>query len=214
MSCTVYYTCFPAPLPADRFAALLAPMPHDIREKVLSYRRWQDAHACLLGKHLLLYALSSAGDPVHLADLQYTAHGRPFLPGKADFNLSHAGTLAVCAVAGKGRIGIDVEYPKPIDIQALKDQFSIEEWRHIQDAPSPEKMFYDYWTRKEAILKADGRGLSVPLRDVWVGGPSPGRLYGQPWHLTAVEGLGEYSCCIARDVEEATYRLEPVNFSA
>jgi 4'-phosphopantetheinyl transferase len=213
MFCIVYYTWFPTPLPAGRFAALLAPMPESVRQKVLSYRRWQDAHASLLSKHLLLYAFSNAGETVDLASLQYTPEGRPFLPGKPDFNLSHSGTLAVCVVAGKGRIGIDVEYWKPIDIHLLKDNFTAEEWRHIKDAASPEKTFYDYWTRKEAILKADGRGLSVPPSDVRIAGASTGILYGKRWYLTAVEGWKEYSCCIATDMEELTIRLQPVNFS-
>jgi 4'-phosphopantetheinyl transferase len=188
-------------------------MPGPTREKVLSYRRWQDAHASLLGKHLLLHAFSNAGEILDLADLQYTPNGRPFLPGKMDFNLSHAGTLAVCAIAGKGRIGIDVEYRKPIDFTSLKDHFSPEEWRHIQNAPLPEKLFYDYWTRKEAILKADGRGLEIALSDVSVGGASPGHLHGKPWFFTAIEEWSEYSCCIATDMENISFRLQEADFS-
>ncbi|MDR2383938.1 MAG: 4'-phosphopantetheinyl transferase superfamily protein [Prevotellaceae bacterium] len=28
--------------------------------------------------------------------------------------------------------------------------------------------FYDYWTIKESVIKAEGRGLSIPLKNIFV----------------------------------------------
>jgi 4'-phosphopantetheinyl transferase len=96
--------------------------------------------------------------------------GRPHLSGETetdlDFNLSHAGDAIVMAVANQ-RIGVDVEEVKAdIPYTKLARRFFAETEIEAVEAAGRETapaVFFECWTRKEAIVKAVGRGLSMGL---------------------------------------------------
>jgi 4'-phosphopantetheinyl transferase len=85
------------------------------------------------------------------------------------FNLSHTRGMVACAISRGHAIGIDVEavdrYISFLDI--AREYFSDEECKHLNgvvSAAQPET-FYRIWTLKEAMVKAIGQGLSLPLKD-------------------------------------------------
>jgi 4'-phosphopantetheinyl transferase len=92
-------------------------------------------------------------------------------PGLAEamplrFNLSHSKTLAVLAVTIGGEIGVDVEDIRPIEADVAKRFFSAREVASLGTLSDWEEWlagFYRCWTRKEAVLKAEGAGLRIPL---------------------------------------------------
>jgi 4'-phosphopantetheinyl transferase len=83
------------------------------------------------------------------------------------FNASHSGTVAVIAVARAGRIGIDVERLRPlVDAESIATRFFSAGEAAALAALHPRdrvKGFFNAWTRKEAVVKALGGGLSIPL---------------------------------------------------
>lgn len=82
-------------------------------------------------------------------------------------NVAHAGEWVLLAI-GRAAVGIDVEEIKS-DFwyeELLSSVFSPEEQRHIRSSGQPRRQFYDGWTRKEALLKATGNGLSDELAAV------------------------------------------------
>jgi 4'-phosphopantetheinyl transferase len=83
------------------------------------------------------------------------------------FNLSHTRGLVCCVVAWELEVGIDAEQHRRLDdLDALaRHCFDPGEGRVISAAPQPQRTssFYDYWTLKEAYLKATGIGLSAGL---------------------------------------------------
>jgi 4'-phosphopantetheinyl transferase len=86
------------------------------------------------------------------------------------FNLSHSGDLALLAVASGRDVGVDVEQVQPIaDADAIAEHYFCARERDTLrqiDGEARMALFYTYWTRKEAILKATGDGLSLPLDQV------------------------------------------------
>src|SRR6202000_2332149 len=77
------------------------------------------------------------------------------------------GTLLV-ALRQQGAVGVDVEhFDRSTDImEVAQANFTENETSSLAAITDPEKRqraFYRYWTRKEAIGKADGRGLLLPL---------------------------------------------------
>jgi len=83
------------------------------------------------------------------------------------FNLSHTAGLALVAVAGNGRVGVDAEIVRPeIEVADLSRRFfAPAEAAEILALSADVRLaaFFTCWTRKEAFVKALGGGLSVPL---------------------------------------------------
>jgi 4'-phosphopantetheinyl transferase len=81
-----------------------------------------------------------------------------------EFNLSHSGDFIVIALSHSG-IGIDIEYLKrSFDFRdVLTNCFNEEEMSFVLQGDIALN-FYSLWTRKEAVLKATGEGLTDMLQ--------------------------------------------------
>jgi 4'-phosphopantetheinyl transferase len=108
------------------------------------------------------------------AELRFRSnpHGKPEidLPKSARilrFNLSHTRGLLVGAVTCGREVGVDVEaIDRMVDIDSIASRFfSATEKVALRSLPPPERRqrFFEYWTLKEAFVKARGEGLSLPL---------------------------------------------------
>jgi len=181
MALLLYATEFPRQLPDAAFYHGLDRLPAALQPKILRYRRWEDAHAALLGKLLLLVGLNEAGSPATLDDLLYTPNAKPYFPEGPNFNISHSGNWVVCALSQTGRIGVDIEQVKPLSFEDFQTQFTPREWQAIRSAPDPFAAFYRFWTAKESLIKADGRGLGIPLLELDVTDYRPIDLDGAVW---------------------------------
>lgn len=145
------------------FEQFLGELPQDFVNRVRRFRRWQDAQAALLGRLLLIHVIGK-GDRSILSRLEYTPYGRPYIQGLPDFNISHSGNHVLLACDPFSRIGIDIEETRPIHHEDFRFQMTDNEWLRIDTAPDPLAAFYTYWTQKEAVIKAHGNGLSLPLK--------------------------------------------------
>lgn len=107
-------------------------------------------------------------------EFEYGKHGKPSLKGIADiqFSLSHTRELFLLGFARESAVGVDVEYmEREIDIEKLSSYvFSNKELDKfiIADKKLQQELFMNAWTRKEAILKAKGSGLTFPMKEVEV----------------------------------------------
>ena len=178
------------PRPLDALESLLDPGERERADRFLveSDRRvFVASHGIL---HLVLGAFLGR-DPARLC-IRQAQDEKPRLADDGptlDFNLSHSGDLAMIGVA-TAPVGVDVEQIRDVpDLDRLiagtlaPDEaaglMAISQ-EHRQDA------FYACWTCKEAVTKALGRGLSMPL-DSFVVETSPLR---DP-ALRALEGSSE-----------------------
>lgn len=97
-------------------------------------------------------------------------HGKPGLVGierPLDFNLSHSGDWLACAVSGGVPVGVDIEFcnPKRVSLKVARRFFREEEaaWLERSDEDSRAQRFFDFWTLKEAAVKARGDALAPGL---------------------------------------------------
>lgn len=123
----------------------------------------------MLGRLLLSVGCKKLGVP-DLTKISVDRYKRPYLLPGIDFNISHSGDFVLCVISDSERVGIDVEKIRHVDVAEFKDCFSACEYQAITQASSPVSEFFLYWTLKEAAIKADGRGLAIPLSNVIIQG--------------------------------------------
>ena len=154
----------------ESYKALLSPDEH---ERMARFVFDRDRRAFLLTRALVRTTLSRYAQ-VAPADWRFitNVHGRPEILDRPDgapdlrFNISHTDGLIACAVTIGREVGVDVEN---IGRHLLHDvagrHFAPGEVSDLRALPEDEqqKAFFDYWTLKEAYIKARGMGLALPL---------------------------------------------------
>ncbi len=126
------------------------------------------------------------------------------------FNLSHSDGWALLAFTRDRRIGVDVERVRPLSDRGIARRFFAPgETAALEASPPDERpsAFFACWTRKEAVAKAVGRGLTLPLDDfeVSVRPDEPARLIGcaaemgdpSDWHLRSFDVEDGYEAAVA-----------------
>jgi 4'-phosphopantetheinyl transferase len=107
-------------------------------------------------------------------NIVYGEYGKPVVQSKAEnksleFNLSHSNEYAVYVFGWKRAVGIDIEHIRPMpDVDDLAERFfSHHETELLKSLTEKKKWeaFFKLWTSKEALLKATGKGLTVPLNE-------------------------------------------------
>lgn len=139
------------------------------------YRFAKDRRLFLVSHALLRLGLSGYVDvtPTRWTFVQ-NGYGKPEIAEPRTepplrFNLSHTRGMAALAVTLGREIGVDVENcRRNIDSVGLSGRyFSPREAAELRSLPPERRQsrFFDFWTLKEAYIKARGMGLSFPLRD-------------------------------------------------
>ena len=143
-------------LQANRGAPLARRAPEDAERSLV-------ARAALVG----LVASRTRSDPAALT-VAHDRHGRPTIaehPGLS-VSISHSGALVACAVSTRP-IGVDVEQAgRPEADMALARRICAPAELSLVEAAAPGEgasVLLRLWTRKEALVKALGTGLSFPL---------------------------------------------------
>lgn len=139
-------------------------------ERLQKFIHFDDRLRSAISDLLIRYAFFvDNGQALRWEQLERNPFGKPFLPDfpSFHFNVSHSGEWVVCAVHDSP-VGIDVEEVKQVDVEAFKSVLTKSECEAVTQSVDPVRTFYRYWTAKESVVKADGRGLSCPLTDFGV----------------------------------------------
>lgn len=127
----------------------------------------QDGLRNLLGRALLRTVAAHYGgmDPAQV--IRINTWGKPELEGcSVGCNISHAGNQLWVAVAGSDRVGVDVESAGAAhEYRDIAAGFHPDEVAALRRAPEGRLATMRCWSRKEAVSKATGLGLSLPLRE-------------------------------------------------
>jgi 4'-phosphopantetheinyl transferase len=149
-------------------AALEAVLSTNERRRAASFVFALDRHRFVVGRGRLRQILSRyVALPPEALRFRYGAHGKPALsPGRPApcFNLSHSGGLAALVIADCD-VGVDIEEVRPVDGAVAERFFSASENAALRGLRGVDwrDAFYRCWTRKEAVVKALGKGLSLRL---------------------------------------------------
>ena len=137
------------------------------KEKMLRYKHLKGQIQCGLGYVLLIHALREEGIFKEMPEFSYNEHDKPFLknyPGWY-FNISHSKT-AVCCILSRKEIGIDIEevgeYKESLAAYICNDK----ELESLHDSENKADDFYKLWTRKEAVFKMIGSGITNDIKDI------------------------------------------------
>lgn len=133
--------------------------------------------------------------------------GKPFLRdfSQWQFNVSHSGEKLLIAVSFEMPVGIDIEKitPRKSLSGLVKKCFSTAEQEHWFDLPENEKIpiFYDFWTRKEAVVKGIGRGIALGLNHCEININQPDNFSNLPtnekWFTQKIAISPDYCAAIA-----------------
>jgi 4'-phosphopantetheinyl transferase len=157
----------------EQFVPELQPsLSADELERAARFHFAKDRNQFIVARGLLRKLLAGYLDvsPAELR-LSYGEMGKPSLdsngPGSLKFNLAHSNAMAIYAFTRGREIGVDLEYMKEgvATEQIASRFFSPREIATLKALPADlqKQAFFDCWTRKEAYIKARGKGVPSML---------------------------------------------------
>ena len=160
------------PLQQAEYKCLLS---RDELERMARFRFERDRQAFVFA-HGLLRSLLAGYLQLPPGELRfdYSGHAKPSISATTNmqFNLSHTAGAVLVGVCRNREIGVDIEKVRSdFELMSIAARFFTRKEResllHLTE-PERAEAFFHCWTRKEAVLKARGDGLSFPLDRVEV----------------------------------------------
>lgn len=145
---------------------------------------------------LILYAQDEGIRNFKLTDVQYPVTGKPFWENNNaffDFNISHSGNLILMTASATLKVGIDVEKIRQLKNFNFKRVMSADELAEIEQSPV---LFFDLWSKKEAVVKAANTAGMTRMRDVSLK-HNMAALDGKQWFLRNIVLDNQYAINMA-----------------
>jgi 4'-phosphopantetheinyl transferase len=180
-----------AQITEEEILHLLPLVSDERREEALKYKHLFGQFACLKSYVMLRELLEQQGLS-HPFRFGYNEHGKPFLKDypEVHFNLSHCKN-GIAVVVCDQPVGIDIESYRQVSDSLLKYTMNEEEQRIIHESDDPIRTFTEYWTKKEAVFKLRGTGITHDLH---------GLLQGDEQVETFVNPEKQYAFSVATDL--------------
>ena len=150
-------------------SAMMAELPEFLQHSIREYRNERDFARSLIGKTLLKRGLKSLGLHTTIDTIERNSFGRYVCTqGEVDFNISHSGNAVVVAFDLEGKVGIDIQEKSKGSLLIAERFFATEEVNWMKGQKDFNNAFTHIWTRKEAVVKATGTGIRIPLNSFLV----------------------------------------------
>jgi 4'-phosphopantetheinyl transferase len=208
----VHLWCASLELPMSKIEAFEKTLSQTERKKAA------DLCSCQLRRHFiashgLMRAILSRYVTATPSELEFAndPHGKPRLQGVAQapsFNMAHSGELVIYAISARSEVGVDVERIRSLEhISLIASQFfSPREQAALHALSEADQLygFFDYWTRKEALIKAFG-GTPPDLEKCMetstnrIGRPSAAQEIHHRWSLRSISPAPGYIAAVAVD---------------
>lgn len=134
------------------------------QQRAARFRQTADRNRYILGRGLFrVMAGRITGKAPQSVSIIAAQTGKPILSDAPNwhFSVSHTGDWVLLAV-GQTPLGVDVEFVNPRFIidDLIPTVLSAAEQRALIESPDSHLFFYECWTRKEALVKATGEGVT------------------------------------------------------
>ncbi len=158
----------------DEYLSILS---NEEREKYQRFHFEKDSHSYLVSHALVRKVLSRYCDVQPEAwRFSFNRHGKPEISSSIEcpdikFNLSHADGMSACVVSLNNDCGVDVEnIHRKNKLNAVAERMFAEQEAKIMsacDESEVQKSFFDFWTLREAYVKAVGTGLGGSSKEFY-----------------------------------------------
>ena len=135
------------------------------RNEALRYKHLFGQFACLKSWLMLKELLTPMG--IHDLKMDFNEHGKPFLVHHTvvHFNLSHCKN-GIAVVVDFSPVGIDIESFRKGNTALIDRTMNSAEAEWIRASADPVETFTEFWTKKEAVVKLHGTGITDDLHHV------------------------------------------------
>ena len=159
-------------------------------------------------------------------NFNYSESKKPYLKTEVDrqpiaFNVSHSHGQALVAISLGRKLGVDIEKIRPeVEFEKLASRFfSSAEHKALMECAQAERVaaFFATWTRKEAFVKAVGKGIAFGLSefDVNVDANAPPKMLSTRWdandvgnwHMASIESVNSHMATVVADGSAFQLRL-------
>lgn len=151
-------------------AELLDSLPEWRRAEAMKFKFTAGKKECAMSFALLRDMLQEHFGVELKAEFHKNEHGKPYIPAEMcngkelHFNISHCKKAIACAVSDSGAVGIDVECMGRYKPSLAEYCMSEEELKMIAEAEEADEVFTSLWTKKEALLKYTGEGITDDMK--------------------------------------------------
>lgn len=159
-------------------------------------------------------------------NLVFTSNGKPVLQ-KAEhqqiqFNMSHSGDFILFGFS-RAPIGVDIEeISNKVDVNRVSSRhFSQDEKEMVETGSETDKnnMFFEIWTKKEAVIKGIGKGLEIPLSNFSVVREANGSVRWRQggsysnsgWYVYTVDKLPSCKAAFATPIKRVHLKYFSIN---
>lgn len=141
-------------------------VPEPRRSQALAFKHTFGRFACLKS-YLMLAELLQKEFGLEAFRIETGEHGKPYLADypHVHFSISHCQKAIAVAVSDRP-VGIDVESFRRFGDGLLDKTMNGSEKAEILASANPEETFASYWTRKEAVFKLVGTGITDNLHGI------------------------------------------------
>ena len=152
---------------SEHLQQVLAFLPSWRKERVLAYKQESRQMESALAYIELSRALALRGLQDIKPRFEYNEHGKPFLPlyPNLHFSISHCSQAVGCILSEKP-CGLDIERVRRASPSLISKTMNRNEEHQIYSSSHPEVEFIRLWTRKEAVFKLLGTGITDDMQDI------------------------------------------------
>lgn len=148
---------------SEEWDLLYKDLPSDLIDKANRFKSWKQKAVRLIGWQLLLTELNKLGFPDLINHIGFAEKGKPFFEkGKVFFNLSNTKNTVIVVVSDS-EIGVDLEFNRPYKKSIYTRVFCKKEITFLEASSNEAFEFINLWTKKEAVVKLFGGGISMGL---------------------------------------------------